>query len=159
MRARTSAALFASVAAVVFTIDRITKLMALDALQERVIELFPCCRLSLAFNTGVSFSLFASSTGSSSFILIALIAVIVTAFIIAWRFYSTRRTTDWAFGLIVGGAIGNFVDRLSVGGVIDFIQLYYQQYSWPIFNVADCAITLGFLILVIEVFYHEAATP
>ena len=58
-----------------------------------------------------------------------------------------------ALALVLGGALGNVIDRLLIGKVIDFIQVYYQQWSWPIFNIADSAISIGVAILLIDAFF------
>ncbi|MDQ5940299.1 MAG: signal peptidase [Candidatus Dependentiae bacterium] len=140
-----------------FIVDRLSKVYALQNLVDQDIVLFPGCKFSLIFNTGISFSLFSSSSGMISWELTCVIAVIVALLIVGWRYYALTPLADVGFGLIIGGAVGNFVDRLAVGGVIDFIELYYRQWSWPTFNVADIAIVIGFLLIAGEALY-EAKT-
>ncbi len=146
--------IFAVTALGTFFFDRLSKLYATDVLAAGDVIIFPGLKLSLILNTGISFSLFASPEGIISWQLTAVIAVIVALLIVAWRFYALTLTADIGFGLIIGGAIGNFVDRVYVGGVIDFIELYYRQWSWPTFNIADVAIVIGFLIVAIEALYE-----
>jgi len=146
--------LFSLTALTTFLVDRWSKIYVSDFLQHGDVVVMPGLKFSLMFNTGISFSLFSSPHGVISWELTAVIACIVASLIVAWRFYATSLASDIGFGLIIGGAIGNFVDRLWLGGVIDFIELYYRQWSWPTFNVADIAIVVGFLIVVIEAMYE-----
>jgi signal peptidase II len=149
--------IFAVTSLGVFLFDRIAKWYASEVLAAGDFLVFPGLKFSLMFNTGISFSLFASPHGTISWQLTAMIAVIVALLIVAWRFYATTLIADLGFGLIIGGAVGNFVDRVYIGGVIDFIELYYGQWSWPTFNIADIAIVVGFLIVVIEALYETKA--
>jgi len=136
-----------------FVIDRITKYLALSYVAAGVRDILPGLSLHLAVNTGVSFSLFASKGGSSHWVLTTLVAIIVALLVILWRFFSTHSMrSNWAYGLIIGGAIGNFYDRLYFGGVIDFIDVYYRTWHWPTFNVADMAIACGFIFLIWETY-------
>ncbi len=137
-----------------FIVDRLSKIYALQNLVDKDIVLFSGCKFSLIFNTGISFSLFSSSSGMISWELTCVIAIIVALLIVGWRYYALTPLADVGFGLIIGGAVGNFVDRLAVGGVIDFIELYYRQWSWPTFNVADIAIVIGFLLIAGEALYE-----
>lgn len=146
--------LFAGSVALTFLLDRFTKMAAVEHLAAGPVSLFSGCRLTLMYNSGISFSLFSSATGVISWQLTALIAVIVAVLIVSWRLYATSALADLGFGLIIGGAIANFVDRLCIGGVIDFIELYYGCWSWPTFNVADIAIVLGFICIVSESVYE-----
>jgi len=139
---------------ITFLGDRITKMLALEHLTAGPVALFDGCRFSLMFNSGISFSLFSSPSGVISWYLTALIAGIVALLVVAWRFYATSRLGDIGFGFIIGGAIGNFVDRLCIGGVIDFIELHYKQWAWPTFNVADIVIVVGFLLVAGEAWYE-----
>ena len=148
--------LFSLTAILVFIGDRATKMMASEYLTSSAVQIFSGLRLHLTFNTGISFSLF-SSAETISWELTALIAVVVALLIVGWRFYALTKTADIAFGLIIGGAVGNFVDSLCIGGVIDFIELYYGRFVWPTFNFADVAIVIGFIILVGEALYETKA--
>ena len=65
----------------------------------------------------------------------------------------------FALALILGGAVGNLIDRAWLGQVIDFIQLYYDRWYWPAFNIADSAITLGAMLLVLDSFWTREASP
>jgi signal peptidase II len=132
---------FLAVAALVVAADQATKSWAVEALDDRVIDLVGSLRLRLVLNDGAAFSLVSGRTT-----VVALIALAVTAVVL--RFGLRSRRPSWAvgFGLIFGGASGNLVDRALrdgegfLGGrVVDFVDLQW----WPVFNVADAALVLG----------------
>lgn len=134
--------------AIVFGLDQWTKQLAIDELSNpfRVIEVTPFLNFVLAWNPGVSFGLF---QGQAPWVMIAVTAAITIGFGV-WM----RRTNDsmlrCALAMIVGGAIGNLVDRLRHGAVTDFIDLHVAGYHWPVFNIADSAITVGAALLLID---------
>ena len=146
MTPRRRTALVVVVAAVVITIDQLTKTWAVHTLATRDIDLFWTLRFHLARNRGPAFSLGFGSGG-----LIAILAiVIVIVFLVIGRSVDTKLGV-LSLGLVLGGAIGNLVDRafregsgFLGGGVIDFIDPQW----WPIFNVADMAVTIGGVLLV-----------
>ncbi|MGB9691031.1 MAG: signal peptidase II [Candidatus Sumerlaeaceae bacterium] len=131
-------------AACVVAADQITKWLALTWLAEqpgRRVALIPgLFDLYLQFNTGGAFSLFHDRPG-----LILVFALVTVAWMIWYvqRLPSARITERLAFGLIVGGALGNLADRLRLGFVVDFFHVYWRQWYWPTFNVADSAICVG----------------
>lgn len=148
--------LFCMTAVVTFLGDRLTKMLALSLLSKGAVAAAPGLSFSLAFNTGISFSLF-SSLGADSWVLTILIAGIVASLIIAWRFLSNSTVGDLGYGLIIGGAVGNMFDRLYMGGVIDFIDIFYGQWHWPTFNLADIAICIGFVLILSEEWHAKAS--
>ena len=108
-------------------------------------------RLRYTENTGAAFGLFQGATGALS---VAAIAIILAIIISATRTGQASRPVMLAVGLVVGGALGNLIDRLRLGYVVDFIDLYGPRlhindtvYTWPVFNIADSAITVGVLLL------------
>lgn len=105
--------------------------------------------LVLTCNRGMSFGLFNSGSGLSA-PLFALAAAAIVAILIFWlsRVHSEMLAT--AIGLIVGGAVGNVVDRLRLGGVVDFLYFHLGSWYWPAFNLADSAICIGVLIMLFE---------
>ncbi len=142
-----SAPLTVVVAALVIVLDQLTKWWAVNTLDDRDIDIFWTLRLNLSYNTGMAFS-----RGENWGPLIGVLAlVIVVALLLSMR-RSASRLTDVTVGLIIGGAIGNIIDRLFRspgwlrGGVVDFIDFQW----FPIFNVADMAITIGGALLVIS---------
>lgn len=115
----------------------------------RAIEVTGFFNWVLFGNTGVSFGLF---QGAGPWVLV-VIALTIAAFMVGWLLRSGRGWLVWPVGLIVGGAIGNTVDRLRFGAVVDFIQLHAAGYFWPAFNVADSAIVIAMVIVVAEAFF------
>lgn len=131
------------VAAVVFGIDRLTKVAALEVLKlGRPVKAIPgVLHITLVLNDGAAFGLFKG--GAALFSLISLAVIIaIAAYLIKNRPF--ERSISIGFGLIMGGAFGNLVDRVTLGKVIDFIDFGI----WPVFNIADSCITIGAAILV-----------
>ena len=110
-------------------------------------------------NTGVAFGLFASDGGSSPWLLTVLGLVALTAVGIYFWFAPSRdRGLLVALGLVVGGAVGNLIDRISSGAVTDFIDVYVGTHHWPSFNVADSAISIGIVLMAIDSFHPRHRT-
>jgi len=136
----------------VIVLDQLSKLWAVRALQpiglpHPVIPGF--LNWTLAFNTGAAFSFLADGAGWQRWFFV-LLALIISVVLVVWLARTSRR--DWRtampLGLIVGGALGNLIDRLHAAQVTDFIQVYFHQWSYPVFNLADCGITVGAVMLV-----------
>ncbi|MEY2421669.1 MAG: signal peptidase [Acidimicrobiaceae bacterium] len=145
--ARRRAGLVAAVAAVVIAIDQLTKTWAVHTLATRDIDLVWTLRLHLARNRDAAFSL---GFGSGGLIAVLAIAVVVVLIVVG-RSLSTRLGV-LSLGLVLGGALGNLIDRafrdgsgFLGGAVIDFIDLQW----WPVFNVADMAVSVGGVLLII----------
>ena len=102
----------------------------------------------LAYNKGTAFSIVRQATDSTRLLLIA-ITIGITLGLVYWfvKTSSREKVTLFALSLILGGAIGNIYDRVMLGYVIDFIDVYVGSYHWPVFNFADCAISIGAMIL------------
>jgi signal peptidase II len=136
-------AVTASVAAGVVAADQVTKSLVLDRLGDEPLHLFWTLRLNLSFNRGVAFS---QGQGLGPVITIAALVLVVV--LVAMSRTVRGRPAAVALGLLIGGACGNLTDRLfrdHNGAVIDFIDLQW----WPIFNVADMAITAGATLLLL----------
>ena len=130
-------------AALVVAVDQLTKSLAVHYLRDAPVHLVGPLRLALTFNSGAAFSLARGLTPELVVVGVALIAVVV----VVGRTASTAAAAI-AVGLILGGAVGNLVDRLARsngGAVIDFIDLRY----WPTFNVADACIVCGAILLIL----------
>jgi signal peptidase II len=137
---------------VVIALDQLSKAWAVQALQpiglpHPVIPGF--LNWTLIFNKGAAFSFLTDGGGWQRWFFV-LLALIISAVLVAWLARTPRR--DWRtalpLGLIVGGALGNLIDRLHAAQVTDFIQVYFRQWSYPVFNIADCGITVGAVMLV-----------
>ena len=139
----------------VIILDQITKLIASSQLVlYHQVPVMPMFNLSLMHNTGAAFSLLSDASGWQRWFFTS-VALIVSMAIITWL-YRLSEDKKWqavSLALILGGALGNVWDRVSLGYVIDFIQIYYTSYYWPAFNIADSAISIGAGILIIETFW------
>lgn len=132
---------------VAFVLDQTTKLMALAALERGDAQsVLPFFDLRLSFNQGISFSMFAETFADRPLLLVGITLVIVALFTFL-LIRSTARREAIAFGLIIGGALGNALDRLRIGAVVDFLDFHVWAYHWPAFNLADAAIVLGVMLL------------
>jgi signal peptidase II len=138
--------------AFIFLFDQASKSLAKVTLFRESITLLPVFNLNLAHNTGASFGFLSSAGGWQRWLFIA-IAAGVSLFIVG-VLYKLPRHKNWeacSLGLILGGAAGNLADRIRYGYVIDFIQVHYQGWYFPTFNLADSAITIGVIIwLIVE---------
>ena len=137
--------------------DQSTKLAAV-ALLDRAssVELIPTVDLVLAYNTGAAFSFLSTAGGWQRWLFIGL-AVAICGFILHWL-RDLPRHARWfplALSLILGGAVGNLVDRIRIGAVVDFIDFHVGDWHWPAFNVADSAICVGAALLVMGMFRRE----
>lgn len=121
-----------------------------DVLAEEPIRVLPVFNLALGYNRGVSFGMFADMGGGQRWPLVVLtlaIAIALTVWLV--RLPPAGETAaKTALALIIGGAAGNAADRIAFGHVTDFIQLHWQSWAWPTFNLADVAITCGAVVLV-----------
>jgi len=112
--------------------------------------LFPGLNGILVYNYGAAFSFLAKQSGWQRWFFILISLLIATSLIVYWRKYSQKQPLEkLALGLILGGALGNLIDRCIHGYVIDFIQVYYQAWAWPVFNLADSAISVGAAIWIL----------
>jgi signal peptidase II len=151
MTPRPNALVWLLLSLLVIALDQATKQAALTLLQpyvpHAVIPGF--LNWTLAFNPGAAFSFLAGADGWQRWLFTAL-AIGVSAMLAFWLARTPR--ADWRnaapLALIIGGALGNLIDRLRLGHVTDFIQVYYQDWSWPAFNIADSAISVGAVMLV-----------
>ncbi len=105
----------------------------------------------------VSFSFLSDAGGWQRWLFTGL-ASVVTVVLVVWlfRLHPREKMTAATLGLIIGGAVGNLVDRINHGYVVDFIDVYYRDWHWPAFNVADSAITCGVILLIIDGLFFSA---
>jgi len=148
-------------AAFVVVLDRVTKGAILAHLAPGAwVEAFPGLALTHVHNCGIAFSLF-SEGGAFSRAVLHLV-IFTSVVLIAWmvvRHGQRQRLAGLAFGLILGGAVGNLIDRVLYGWVVDFIHVWVRigdrTWSWPDFNVADSSITIGAILLIINEFRNH----
>ena len=132
-------------------LDQASKTWALHHLRDGPRHVAWTLRLNLTFNTGIAFS---EARGSTA--LVTVVALVVVALLVVIARRTSGTLTAVTLGLIIGGALGNLIDRLirhHAGGVIDFIDLRW----WPVFNIADAAITVGVVIAIVRSIFGNAA--
>ena len=150
----------AAVAGMVVILDQLTKYLVIQKfyLHETVKVIPGFFSLTYVRNPGAAFGILAGASGpwrTMFFVVVSLAALAVIATLV-------HKTADRlpliAFSLIGGGAIGNLIDRVRFGEVVDFIEWYYRSFHWPTFNIADSAITIGVVLLAVDMLF-EKRTP
>lgn len=138
-------------------VDQVTKYWALSfLLPYESVQLIPMVRLTLAFNTGAAFS-FLSGAGTWHHWFFIAFSGLMSLFIFTWIVKASvqSKLLLCSLALILSGAVGNLIDRITRGHVVDFIDVYYHQYHWPVFNVADTVICIGALLLMLDLFKNS----
>ncbi len=140
-----------SLSVFVILFDQLTKYwVMMHLVPYESVSVFPMLSWTLAFNSGSAFSFLAESGGWQMWFF-AGFSTLVSMGLVVWilRLESRLFTQMLALALILGGAVGNLIDRIRLGYVIDFIDVYYQTHHWPVFNLADSAICIGAVWLAI----------
>lgn len=133
-------------AGIVFVVDRLTKYLILKA-DFQIIEILPVLNLVKVWNRGIAFGTL--STGPDY---ISILLLILTPLILLFILIIARKSSEMEkvfLAMIFGGGLGNWIDRLIFGAVLDFIDLHLGRFHWPAFNIADLAITLGIILLIL----------
>ena len=142
------------IAILVFAADQLSKcwILKIINLDEREpIQLTPFMDLAMAWNRGVSYGLLATHAQS----LLVGLSLFITGMLVVWLAKATKPLTAASFGLLIGGALGNALDRVLHGAVADFVHLHWGTWSWYIFNVADIAIVAGVAVLLYDAFLSD----
>ena len=140
-----------AIAVAVVLLDQLTKTLITRSFQlNDVRTITPFFDLVRAHNTGAAFSFLAGASGWQRWFFIGL--GLVAAVFIVWLLarHGGQRMFGWALALILGGALGNVIDRMLHGHVVDFLQVHWNQHYFPSFNVADSAITIGAVLLILD---------
>jgi len=142
-----------ALAALLVMLDQASKLAVLRLLEPyQTIPLVPGFNLTLAFNRGASFSFLADAGGWQRWLFSGIsLAASVIIVILLRRTPPADRLNGLGLSLVLGGAVGNLIDRLWLGHVVDFFDVYYRAWHFPAFNVADSAITVGAALLVLGI--------
>ncbi len=138
--------------ALIIVLDQVSKLWASAALQlYQSIEVLPFFNITLVHNPGAAFSFLSNASGWQRWFFTGL-AIVFSVVILVWmrRLGAGERRQAAALAFILGGAIGNVLDRLQHGHVVDFIDVYYRDWHWPAFNVADSAIFIGAALMILD---------
>jgi signal peptidase II len=149
-----------AVAAAALALDQASKFYFYDLLVadgQRAIEVLPFFNLVTVWNYGISFGMFNNGSASGSIVFVGLALAIVVALLL-WLRSATSPLVAAALGLVIGGAIGNVIDRLRFGAVFDFLDFHVAGWHWPAFNVADSAICFGVVLLCIDALFLTQAS-
>ena len=139
-----------SVAASVVAIDQLSKFAVISVLAPyQGLSVTPFLNLVLVLNTGITFGFFASDDSFTRWTLIVL-ALIISFILLRWLASAEGQYVRIALGMIIGGALGNVIDRLVYKAVVDFLDFHLYAWHWPAFNIADSAITIGVALFVLS---------
>lgn len=130
-------------------LDQFTKSLMVEYLikiPSNSVEVFPFFNLALVLNTGVSFGMFSGLTFGKT--IISAVAIAITVFLLFLMLKEGRKPIIFAYSLVIAGAIGNTIDRISLGGVIDFLDFHFKGWHYPAFNLADSLIFVGAITLI-----------
>jgi signal peptidase II len=149
-----------ALALAVIVLDQLTKwyILAVVMAPPRVIEVTPFFNLVLTWNRGVSFGMFGGEDGAGAWLL-SLVAIAIVVGLGVWLRRADRPSLAVALGLVIGGALGNVIDRVRLGAVADFLDFHVAGYHWPAFNLADSAITVGVVALVVPTLFGGRKLP
>ncbi len=137
------------IAFLIIILDQLSKYWVMNVLLSEfvLINYTSFFNLVRAWNTGVSFSMF-NNYGALGAIVLSLVAMAIVAMLIYWLKNEKNKLLQVSLGLIIGGAIGNVIDRVRFGAVFDFLDFSYNGYHWPAFNLADSTICVGATIII-----------
>ncbi|MFT5162733.1 MAG: signal peptidase II [Alteromonadaceae bacterium] len=143
--------------AIIYVLDQFTKVWIINSVDLfEKIPLLPVFNITHVHNYGAAFSFLSDAGGWQRWFFTGI--TIVVSVVLLWFLYKTPRTNKLlglAYSLVLGGAMGNLYDRMSYGYVEDFIHVYYQNWHFPAFNVADSAITIGAFLLIFDAFTNN----
>ena len=147
----------------IVVLDQVTKLIVhrTMALHQSIPIIDGLFNLTYVRNTGAAFGIFAGSAEIFRRPFLILVSILASAFIVSLlrRLANGQRGLITALTFVLGGAIGNLIDRVFYGEVIDFLDVYWRSYHWPAFNIADSFITIGVGIALYCLYKHEGADP
>lgn len=154
-------------AAATILLDQITKWFVVEKVMRpegvtetpfyvaRAIEVTPFFNLVMAWNRGVSFGIFNNPDSPHNAWALTALSLVICSFLAAWMLRTTDTLLRVSLGLIIGGALGNVIDRIRFGAVADFLDVHVAGYHWPAFNIADSGITIGALLLVADALFRQ----
>ena len=150
-----------ALAAIILILDQISKWWVIEKVMRpegvtetpfyspQAIEILPFLHLVMAWNRGVSFGIF-NNDGPWNALLLSILALVISACLIYWMRKADGLWMKLSLGLIVGGALGNVIDRVRFGAVADFVFFHVGSFEWPAFNLADSAISVGAVLLLAQ---------
>lgn len=146
------------VSLLVVIFDQLTKYFADSQLEYAVpLKLMPSFNLTLLYNPGAAFSFLSDADGWQRWFFVT-VSLLASVFLVLWlrKLKPEQKLLALALALVLGGALGNLIDRLWLGHVVDFIQVYYRDFYWPAFNIADSAISVGAVLLIWDAMFAKS---
>ena len=138
--------------------DQVTKWWILASVMDppRIINVTPFFNVVLVWNRGISFGMFSNESMAGVWIL-SLLALIIVGFLFNWLRKAESKRVAISLGLIIGGALGNVIDRAVHSAVLDFLDFYIGSVRWPAFNAADSFITVGAILLILDSLFSRGS--
>ena len=140
----------------IFSLDRLSKIQIINKFSDNSFYFNNFINIDLVWNTGIGFGLLSSNSSLFYHLITSIIG-----FVIVFLFYiviNSRTFDSIVFSIIIGGALGNFYDRLILNAVPDFIDIHYKNFHWFTFNIADIFITVGIIAYIIKGFFEKKHT-
>lgn len=142
----------------IIILDQLTKFWVVSALRPgQIIELTPFFNLVFVFNPGAAFSFLSDAGGWQRWFFVVLALAVSGWLTLLIRQHASERLLPLAAAMILGGALGNVIDRVRLGAVMDFLDVHAAGWHWPAFNVADSAISVGVVLLVVQQLFFAKA--
>ncbi len=136
---------------IIFLLDRFSKIQIINSTSENILYINDYVNFNLVWNTGIGFGLLSSSSTLIYNLITILIGIVILSL-----FYVVLKADKYEsliFSVIIGGALGNFYDRLTLSAVPDFIDLHFNDFHWFTFNIADIFITIGIIAFLLKGFF------
>ena len=146
------------VAVIAIGADQVTKWWILASVMDppRIINVTPFFNVVLVWNRGISFGMFSNESMAGVWIL-SFLALIIVGFLFNWLRKAESKRVAISLGLIIGGALGNVIDRAVHSAVLDFLDFYIGSVRWPAFNAADSFITVGAILLILDSLFSRGS--
>jgi len=137
-------------------LDQVTKWWIISYIMQpiKILPITPFFNIVLTWNSGISFGIF-SNQGSFSVIILSTLATLIVFFLAVWLMKAENKKLIIGLICIIGGAIGNIIDRVYHGAVIDFLDFHIKSYHWPAFNVADSCIFIGATLIILDSLFPD----
>ena len=137
-------------------LDQVTKWWIINYIMQpiKILPITPFFNIVLTWNSGISFGIF-SNQGSFSVIILSTLATLIVFFLAVWLIKAVNKKLIIGLICIIGGAIGNIIDRVYHGAVIDFLDFHIKSYHWPAFNVADSCIFIGATLIILDSLFPD----
>lgn len=145
---------------VVLVCDQLSKYWVLnifDLPAKGSVKILPFLNFTMVWNKAITFGMLSGQLGQYGPIIFAIVAFLIAAGLFVWMIRASKLCVVLSLGAIIGGAIGNIIDRLRFQAVVDFIHLHVGGWSWYVFNIADSAIVCGVGMLLIDAFFRQGS--